>query len=130
MKTHAIDKETKDIVKAIIHGENRRKARKQKGQQTSFDRTIDAAIKTAKKELTTALAKEMELDPCRKLVDSIYKSLLYNTPWELAGETYICRRLYYNYRTELCYLIAVNLDLISRPGAAVRSLTGQNRPGK
>lgn len=48
-----------------------------------------------------------------------------HTPWELLGETYCCRRLFYEYRKEFCYLIAVHMEIIEPEGSS-----RQQAPGK
>ena len=100
---HTIDEDTKKIVKAIVHGDQKRQSRRRAGKHTDFDRKAAEAIKAAKKELP----------------------LLYNTPWELLGETYCCRRLFYEYRKEFCYLIAVHMEIIEPEGGS-----RQQAPGK
>lgn len=106
---HTIDEDTKKIVKAIVHGDQRRQSRRRAGAHTDFDRRAAAAITAAKRELPLD-----GTDPKvrRHIVDKLYKSLLYNTPWELLGETYCCRRLFYEYRKEFCYLIAAHMGII------------------
>lgn len=48
---HTIDKDTKKIVKAIVHGDQKRQSRRRAGKHTDFDRKAAEAIKAAKKEL-------------------------------------------------------------------------------
>ena len=108
---HTIDDDTKKIVKAIVHGDQKRKNRKRKGIHTDFDRRAEEAIRAAKRELPL---HDMDQAARAHIIDRIYKSLLYNTPWERLGETYCCRRLFYEYRMEFCYLIAVHMGIIEK----------------
>ena len=103
--SHTIDEDTKKIVKAIVHGDQKRQSRRRAGKHTDFDR------------------KDPEVR--RHIIDKLYTSLLYNTPWELLGETYCCRRLFYEYRKEFCYLIAVHMEIIEPEGGS-----RQQTPGK
>ena len=80
------------------------------------------AIKAAKKELPL---EGTDPEVRRHIIDKLYTSLLYNTPWELLGETYCCRRLFYEYRKEFCYLIAVHMEIIEPEGGS-----RQQAPGK
>lgn len=48
---HTIDEDTKKIVKAIVHGDQKRQSRRRAGKHTDFDRKAAEAIKAAKKEL-------------------------------------------------------------------------------
>ena len=95
---HTIDEDTKKIVKAIVHGDQKRQSRRRAGKHTDFDRKAAEAIKAAKKELPL---EGTDPEVRRHIIDKLYTSLLYNTPWELLGETYCCRRLFYEYRKEL-----------------------------
>ena len=112
MKTHYIEKETKDIVKAIIHAEKKRK--RQKKNQSQFDKVSSEAIAAAKKEMIEALSEEIDKGTSTELVEYIYESLIYNTPYEAIFNMCVCRRLFYEYRTEFCYLVAVNMKIINR----------------
>lgn len=111
---HTIDEDTKKIVKAIVHGDQKRQGRKRKGKHTNFDRQAEEAIKAAKRDLPL---EGMDQTARRHIIDKIYKSLLYNTPWEMLGDTYCCRRLFYEYRMEFCYLIAVRMGIIEEDGS-------------
>lgn len=108
---HTIDDDTKKIVKAIVHGDKKRQSRKRKGEHTDFDRRAEEAIKAAKRELPL---EGMDQTARAHIIDRIYQSLLYNTPWEMLGDTYCCRRLFYEYRMEFCYLIAVHMGIIEK----------------
>ena len=110
---HTIDEDTKKIVKAIVHGDQKRQSRRRAGKHTDFDRKAAEAIKAAKKELPL---ERTDPEVRRHIIDKLYTSLLYNTPWELLGETYCCRRLFYEYRKEFCYLIAVHMEIIEPEG--------------
>lgn len=108
---HTIDDDTKKIVKAIVHGDKKRQSWKRKGKHTDFDRRAEEAIKAAKRELPL---EGMDQTARAHIIDRIYQSLLYNTPWEMLGDTYCCRRLFYEYRMEFCYLIAVHMGIIEK----------------
>lgn len=108
---HTIDEDTKKIVKAIVHGDQKRQSRRRAGKHTDFDRRAEEAIAAAKRELAL---EGMDQTARRYVIDRIYKSLLYNTPWELLGDTYCCRRLFYEYRMEFCYLIAAHMGIIEK----------------
>lgn len=46
---HTIDEDTKKIVKAIVHGDQKRQSRRRAGKHTDFDRKAAEAIKAAKR---------------------------------------------------------------------------------
>lgn len=77
---HTIDEDTKKIVKAIVHGDQKRQSRRRAGKHTDFDRKAAEAIKAAKKELPL---EGTDPEVRRHIIDKLYTSLLYNTPWEL-----------------------------------------------
>lgn len=65
----------------------------------------------------TACTSRLKLDgftaSTRKaLIDKLYESIQYNTPWEMLGDTMVCRSLFYRYRSRLMYLVAVHMDMI------------------
>lgn len=104
-----LDNDEKKIVKAVIHSDEKRQKRQQAGKKTPFDTKATAAIEKAKKDLDLG---EVTEEVREIIIQKIYKSLLYNTPWELSGETYCCRSLFYEYRKQFCYLVAQNLGII------------------
>ena len=126
---HTIDDDTKKIVKAIVHGDKKRQSRKRKVKHTDFDRRAEEAIKAAKRELPL---EGMDQTARAHIIDRIYQSLLYNTPWEMLGDTYCCRRLFYEYRMEFCYLIAVHMGIIEKQeedsGGGRRKRVAGSRP--
>ena len=79
---HAIDEDTKKIVKAIVHGDQKRQSRRRAGKHTDFDRKAAEAIKAAKKELPL---EGTDPEVRRHIIDKLYTSLLYNTPWGIVG---------------------------------------------
>ena len=123
---HTIDEDTKKIVKAIVHGDQKRQSRRRAGKHTGFDRKAAEAIKAAKKELPL---EGTDPEVRRHIIDKLYTSLLYNTPWELLGETYCCRRLFYEYRKEFCYLIAVHMEIIEPEGGSRRPESRSEKTG-
>lgn len=119
---HTIDEDTKKIVKAIVHGDQKRQNRRRNGKHTDFDRKAEEAIKAAKRDLPL---EGMDHTARAHIIDKIYKSLLYNTPWEMLGDTYCCRRLFYEWRMEFCYLIAVHMGIIEPEGSSRKQAPGK-----
>lgn len=118
-----LDNDEKKIVKAVIHSDEKRQKRQQAGKKTPFDTKVTAAIEKAKKDLDLG---EVTEEVREIIIQKIYKSLLYNTPWELSGETYCCRSLFYEYRKQFCYLVAQNLGII-RQQAGKKATPGSRR---
>lgn len=118
-----LDNDEKKIVKAVIHSDEKRQKRQQAGKKTPFDTKAAAAIEKAKRDLDLG---EVTEEVREIIIQKIYKSLLYNTPWELSGETYCCRSLFYEYRKQFCYLVAQNLGII-RQQAGKKATSGSRR---
>ena len=108
-----LDEDEKKIVKAVIHSDEKRQKRQKAGKKAPFDTKATAAIEKAKKDLDLG---EVTEEVREIIIQKIYKSLLYNMPWELCGETYCCRSLF-------CDLVAQNLGIIRQQAA------GSEKPG-
>ena len=102
-------KTQKRIVRAIMKDQEKRDRRKHTGQYTAFDRQADKAIEEAKENIGLQGFTGSTRD---QVIGKICQSLKDNTPWELLGETYCCRRLFYEYRKEFCYHVAASMDMI------------------
>lgn len=112
MARATLDEDEKRIIRAVIHSDEKRRRRQQAKKETAFDRKATAAIAKAKEELDLG---EVDQTIRETIIAKIYTSLLYNTPWELMGETYCCRSLFYAYRKQFCYLVALNLGIVEAP---------------
>lgn len=121
-----LDNDEKKIVKAVIHSDEKRQKRQQAGKKTPFDTKAAAAIEKAKRDLDLGEATE---EVREIIIQKIYKSLLYNTPWELSGETYCCRSLFYEYRKQFCYLVAQNLGIIRQQAGKKATYGSRQRKG-
>lgn len=112
MARATLDEDEKRIIRAVIHSDEKRRRRQQAKKETAFDRKATAAIAKAKEELDLG---EVDQTIRETIIAKIYTSLLYNTPWELMGETYCCRSLFYAYRKQFCYLVALHLGIVEAP---------------
>lgn len=121
-----LDNDEKKIVKAVIHSDEKRQKRQQAGKKTPFDTKAAAAIEKAKRDLDLG---EVTEEVREIIIQKIYKSLLYNTPWELSGETYCCRSLFYEYRKQFCYLVAKNLGIIRQQAGKKATSGSRQRKG-
>ena len=107
-----LDEDEKRIVRAVIHGDAKRQRRAGTRKETAFDRKATAAIKAAHEEIDLG---DMQEEIRQTITDKIYRSLVYNTPWEYLGETYCCRSIFYAYRKQFCFLVAVHLGIAEKP---------------
>lgn len=107
---YKLDSDAKKIVRAIIHGDKARKERRSRGTETEFDLMADNAIEAAGRDMELAdYGKETR----QYIIDKMYASVRDNIPWEKTGETYCCRRLFYAYRQQYCYRIAMHMGLVN-----------------
>lgn len=109
MTKHSLDEDSKKIVRAVLHSEDKRARRRRQGTSTEFDRRAAVAIAKAKKEIDL---NGFEGEARRDMIQKIIMSLQYNMPWELMGEVLCCRRLFYEYRMEFCWHIAKNMGIV------------------
>ena len=99
---------TMEIAKAIIRDTDRT-LRMAAGKETPFDRKADTAISKAMERF---LVKEMPDEEARgKVRERVLFSLITGTPWEMCGETYTGRRLFYTYRKRLVRLVAEEMGM-------------------
>lgn len=105
---YKLDKNTKTIVRAIMRDQRQRERRRNTKQYTAFDKRADEAVKYAKRNIRLCGFEDKARN---RIIDKICQSLQDNTPWELLGETYCGRRLFYEYRNEFCYHVAIALEI-------------------
>ena len=111
MGRYYLDDDEKRIVRAIIHGDSKRRKRIQDGNASAFDRSAAAAVDKAIDEFTltgiTGQAREV-------ITQKVIQSIADCTPYELIGETYCGRRQFYEHRRRFCHLVAVNMGILKR----------------
>lgn len=105
MKRYYLDYNEKQIVHAVIRM-NRRS-----GKASVFAKRGAGAIQKARDDLDVG---EISADVRGVIVDKIYQSIAYGQAWELLGETYCSRGMFYQFRKQFCYLVADNLGLIDK----------------
>ncbi len=103
MKRYFLDYNEKQIVHAIVRIDSRN------GKPSPFSKRGAEAIQKAKDDLDVG---EIAPDVRHVIVDKIYQSIAYGQAWELLGETYCSRGMFYQYRKQFCYLVADNMGLI------------------
>ena len=97
-----------EIAKAIIRDTDRT-LRMAAGKETPFDRRADAAINKAMERF---LLRELPDEDARRQVrERVLFSLITGTPWEMCGETYTGRRLFYTYRKKFVRLVAEEMGM-------------------
>lgn len=104
-----IDQNTKKIVKGIVQSEEARERRRKKGQETEFDIKVEEAIRKAQEEM---VIRNCCAGSRITIIHKLHESLEDNRPWEKMGDTLCHRRLFYAYRIQYMWRIAVNLGII------------------
>lgn len=105
MKRFYLDYNEKQIIHAVVRMDSRYRG----GKQSPFQKRGADAIRRAKDELDVG---DIAPDVQRVIVEKIYQSIAYATPWELLGETYCGRGMFYQYRKQFVYLVADNMGMI------------------
>lgn len=104
-----LDTHTKAIVYVIIKDQPARDARKRKGRYTKFDKRADAAVTRAREQIKL---RGYGKDVREQMIEKIQCSIRDNTPWEMLGEVYCGRRMFYEHRKEFCYYVAAAMDMV------------------
>ena len=106
---YTLDRGTKQIVMVIMHAVPARRARRRAGKSTEFDTRADNAIKSAEKDITLEGYTGRER---RNLLFKLRESLTYNIKWEDMEDIYCCRNVFYRYRKEYLYLVALHMGMV------------------
>lgn len=105
MKRFNLGYEEKQIVYATI-----RMSRKNCGSLAYAEKSR-AAIEKAEEEFDLG---DIPDEVKNHILQKIYQSIAYMQPWELLGETYCSRGMFYQYRKQFCYLVAVKMGIAKK----------------
>ena len=99
MKRYFLDYNERQIVHAAVRMDSRA------GKTSPFSKRAAEAIRKAKDDMDVG-----NIDPGVRdvIVEKIYQSIAYGTPWEHMGETYCYRGQFYQYRKQFCFLIGID----------------------
>lgn len=104
-----LDADIKTIARSIIQGNEKRKKRIKNGQASAFDlqaaQVVDNALRGTCGNIKSIRAR-------RQMQEKIYKSIVYNTPYEYIADALCGRRQFYEYRTEFITLVAQAMDML------------------
>ena len=104
-----LDDDIKVTAKSIIQGNEKRKRRIKNNLASRFDIwAVDV--------VSNALSGSCSNISCNKarqqMQEKIYKSILYNTPYEYLADVACGRRQFYDYRKEFIRLVAKGMGMI------------------
>lgn len=103
-----LDADIKAIARSIIQGNERRKKRIRTGQASAFDKQAAQVVENALRE-TCGNVESVQVR--RQMQEKIYKSVVYNTPYEYIDA--LCgRRQFYEYRLEFIKRVASAMDML------------------
>ena len=107
---YTVDKGTKNIVKLLLTTIPDRNRRKKAGTYTEFDAKVDDAISKAEKDIKLEGYRGKER---REMITKIRTSIARDIPYENIENTYCCRNVFYRYRREYSYLVAMHMGMIT-----------------
>ena len=114
-----LDADIKAIARSIIQGNEKRKKRIKNGQASAFDlqtaQVIDNALRGTCGNIESVRVR-------RKMQEKIYKSIVYNMPYEYIADALCGRRQFYDYRNEFITAVAEGLGML--PGSRTKRNTG------
>lgn len=104
-----LEADIKTVAKSIIQGNEKRKKRIQEGNASAFDIKAVEIVANALGETCENIASSRAR---KQMQDKIYKSILYNQPYEYIADVCCGRRQFYNYRTEFISRVAAAMDML------------------
>ena len=105
-----LDADIKTIARSIIQG-NEAEKRIRTGRASAFDEKTAAIVEDALRGLHRWEFRR-GIQARRQMQDKIYKSIVYNTPYEYIADAVCGRRQFYEYRTEFITLVAQAMDML------------------
>ena len=106
-----MDADIKALARIIIQGNERRKKRIKAGRASAFDIMAVGAVEDA---LRACCQNIEDIGVRRQTQENIYKSIVYNMPYEYIENALCGRRQFYEYRTEFMTRVAQAMDLLQQ----------------
>jgi len=104
-----LEADIKTVAKSIIQGNEKRKKRIKDGNASAFDikavEIVASALDATCENIASSRAR-------KQMQDKIYKSILYNQPYEYIADVCCGRRQFYNYRTEFIGRVAEEMGML------------------
>ncbi|MBQ6994980.1 MAG: hypothetical protein IJN64_10910 [Lachnospiraceae bacterium] len=111
---YKLEADVKTIAKSIIQGNEKRKKRINTNTASAFDikaaAIVEHALRYSCKNIQAKAARQ-------QMQDKIYRSIVYNTPYEYIADAVCGRRQFYDYRTEFITLVAAEMEMIPEESA-------------
>lgn len=104
-----LDADIKAMARSIIQGNEKRKKRIKNGQASAFDlqaaQVVDNALRGTCGNIESVRVR-------RQIQEKIYKSIVYNMPYEYIADALCGRRQFYEYRQEFIKRVASAMDML------------------
>ena len=97
-----LDADIKAIARSIIQGNEKRKKRIKNGQAAQV---VDNALRGTCGNIESVRVR-------RQMQEKIYKSIVYNMPYEYIADALCGRRQFYEYRQEFIKRVASDMDML------------------
>ena len=104
-----LDADIKAIARSIIQGNEKRKKRIKNGQASAFDLQAAQVVGNA---LRGTCGNIESVRVRRQMQEKIYKSIVYNMPYEYIANALCGRRQFYEYRQEFIKRVASAMDML------------------
>lgn len=104
-----MDADIKTVARSIIQGNEVRKKRIKAGRASAFDIMAAAVVEGA---LFASCQNIDSIQARRGMQDRIYKSIVFNMPYEYITGILCGRRQFYEYRTEFITRVAQAMDML------------------
>lgn len=104
-----LDADIKTIARSIIQGNEKRKKRIKNGQASAFDLQAAQVVENA---LRGTCGNIESVRVRRQMQEKIYKSIVYNMPYEYIADALCGRRQFYEYRQEFIKRVASAMDML------------------
>lgn len=127
MNISKMDENTKDVVKRLIQGNEKRKKRIQYHRESKFDVLAAKAIADA---LVSSCGNITNPTIRQQVKKKIYRSIVFSIPYEYIGEVYCGRRQFYDYRNEFILAVADNLGMVPPKELDGRNEATRNKAGQ
>lgn len=106
-----LDKDIKTVAKSIIQGQEKRKSRIISKTASDFDVMTSKIVDAALSETCSKISCDK---PRKEMQKAIYKSIVYNKPYECIENKMCGRRQFYDYRKEFITRVAERMKMLPK----------------
>lgn len=104
-----LDADIKAVARSIIQGNEKREKRMKADMASQFDIKAAAVVKSA---LCASCHNIQYIQAREQMQEKIYKSIIYNKPYEYMEDVFCGRRQFYEYRNEFIRKVAEEMNML------------------